>query len=67
MRIFFRLAFVSCLAFLANRPTVAAPPPPNISKTVTFIFLADDNGGLRMQNNTPFANGTGWPAGNRAR
>jgi hypothetical protein len=39
---------------------MAAPPPPNIAKTVTFIFLADDKGSPRIQNDAPVANGTGF-------
>lgn len=39
---------------------MAAPPPPEIAKTVTFIFLADDAGNPRAQNGEPVANGTGF-------
>jgi Trypsin-like peptidase domain len=40
--------------------TMATPPPPEIAKTVTFIFLADTNGVLLVRNNAPVANGTGF-------
>jgi hypothetical protein len=40
--------------------TMAAPPPPDVAKTVTFIFLADDKGNPRIQNDSPVANGTGF-------
>jgi hypothetical protein len=60
MNILFRLALFAFLACLINGPTMASPPPPNISKTVTFIFLADDTGGPRIQNDAPVANGTGF-------
>jgi|SRR5665213_923574 len=40
----------------------ATPPPPNIAKTVSFIFLADDNGNPRINPDTagPMPNGTGF-------
>ena len=50
-----RLVSLACIACLIKGPAMAAPPPPDIAKTVTFIFLADDkrwsrfpeqNGGL---------------------
>lgn len=39
---------------------MATPPPPDVAKTVAFIFLADDNGALRLENGAPRANGTGF-------
>ena len=41
---------------------MAAPPPAEVAKTVTFIFLADDAGQPRIDPNTggPIANGTGF-------
>jgi hypothetical protein len=54
----FTAAFV--LSILTQGLAMAAPPPPEISKTVTFIFLADANGQPRIQNDVPFANGTGF-------
>jgi hypothetical protein len=40
----------------------AAPPPANVAKTVSFIFLADESGKplLNPQTQEPFANGTGF-------
>jgi len=40
----------------------ATPPPPNIAKTVSFIFLADENGNPKINPDTagPMANGTGF-------
>lgn len=55
-----RLLMLVGMAFLLKGPTMAAPPPPNIAKTVTFIFLADDKGNPRILNDAPFANGTGF-------
>jgi hypothetical protein len=39
---------------------MAAPPPPDIAKTVTFIFLADAAGNPRIENGGPVPNGTGF-------
>jgi hypothetical protein len=55
-----RLVSLACIACLINGPAMAAPPPPDIAKTVTFIFLADDRGNPRIQNDAPVANGTGF-------
>ena len=51
------ISFFLCLTLGS---ALAAPPPPEVAKTVTFIFLSDDNGNIRVQNDTPFANGTGF-------
>ena len=55
-----RLVFLLFIFCLITGPAIAAPPPSNIAKTVTFIFLADDKGNPRIQNDAPFANGTGF-------
>jgi hypothetical protein len=55
-----RLVFVACFVCLTKGPAIAAPPPPDIAKAVTFIFLADDKGAPRIQNDAPIANGTGF-------
>jgi hypothetical protein len=55
-----RLVTLLCIACLIKGPAMATPPPSNIAKTVTFIFLADDKGDPRIQNDVPFANGTGF-------
>src|ERR1700737_1101817 len=39
---------------------MASPPPKDIAKTVTFIFLADDAGNPRLENGAPVPNGTGF-------
>ena len=41
---------------------MAAPPPADFAKAVTFIFLATEQGGVRTnpQTNAPVANGTGF-------
>jgi len=41
---------------------MAAPPPAEIAKAVTFIFLADQNGQplINSETNAPVANGTGF-------
>jgi hypothetical protein len=39
---------------------MAAPPPPDVAKTVAFIFLADEKGALKLENGSPSANGTGF-------
>jgi hypothetical protein len=57
------LLFVMALFMAASLETVqAAPPPPNIAKTVSFIFLADDSGNPKINPDTagPMANGTGF-------
>jgi hypothetical protein len=55
-----RLGFLMCIVCLIKGPAMAAPPPANIAKTVTFVFLADDKGEPRIQNDAPIANGTGF-------
>lgn len=55
-----RLISLACIACLIKGPAMAAPPPPNIAKTVTFIFLANDQGGPQIKNDAPVANGTGF-------
>jgi hypothetical protein len=41
---------------------MAALPPAEITKVVTFIFLADENGQplINSETNAPVANGTGF-------
>ena len=60
MRLRWRFIAALALTFLAQGIAMAAPPPAEISKTVTFIFLADANGQPRIQNDSPVANGTGF-------
>jgi hypothetical protein len=60
MAMLLRFVFLTCIVCLAKGYAMAAPPPPNIAKTVTFIFLADDSGAPRTQNDAPVANGTGF-------
>lgn len=59
-----RLYFIFLATALAicsmGRQTMASPPPPDIAKTVTFVFLADEQGNPRVQNGTPVAIGTGF-------
>jgi hypothetical protein len=62
-----RYLIIACLILsrLATAPAIAAPPPADFAKAVTFIFLADNQGQPRLdpQNNTPVANGTGFFVG----
>jgi hypothetical protein len=60
MRTLLRIGFFVWLTCLTNGLTMASPAPPEIAKTVTFIFLAGDHGAPRVQNDAPVANGTGF-------
>jgi hypothetical protein len=60
MRTVLRWIATLLLVALAEGSAMAAPPPPEVAKTVTFIFLSDDIGNIRIQNDVPFANGTGF-------
>jgi hypothetical protein len=56
------LIFLVCALFIPQEKTMGAPPPMEIAKAVTFIFLADGAGNLQLHPQTggPFANGTGF-------
>ena len=56
------LSFILSFAFVFTAPGIcmASPPPKEIAKTVTFIFLADDAGNPRLENGAPVPNGTGF-------
>jgi hypothetical protein len=54
------LLLVIFIISASTESPMAAPPPADIAKTVTFIFLADDAGNLRVQNGEPVPNGTGF-------
>jgi hypothetical protein len=55
-----RKLLIAAFLLLCPRAIMAAPPPPEIAKTVSFIFLADAAGNLKIQNGAPVANGTGF-------
>ncbi len=57
-----RATFIAlALAFLPFR-VFAMPAPPDVAKTIVFIFLADDQGNVRLAKDgiTPLVNGTGF-------
>jgi hypothetical protein len=56
------LAFIFVFASAVKEPLMAAPPPAEIAKTVTFVFLANERGELRIHPETraPVANGTAF-------
>lgn len=53
---------LSALSLFTSGGSMAAAPPQQVAKTVTFIFLADEKGALRPhpQTGAPLANGTGF-------
>jgi hypothetical protein len=61
MRLKACLLFLVFLVFNTSTETaMAAAPPAEIAKTVTFIFLDDDAGNPRTLNGGPVPNGTGF-------
>lgn len=65
MNIYLRILSVCilfCTSFAQPQNAYAAPIPPDIKKTVTFIFLADKDGKLKVHKETkePIPNGTGF-------
>jgi hypothetical protein len=56
------LLYFAVLLFLLPTNLPAAPPPHEVAKTVTFIFLADTEGNVRISPDTrePIPNGTGF-------
>lgn len=51
---------IATLLTLASVSAMASPPPPDVAKTVAFIFLADEKGEVKIENGSPRANGTGF-------
>jgi hypothetical protein len=62
MRRIGRATFVALALALVAVPAFAMPAPPEVAKTIVFIFLADDQGNVRLANDgiTPWVNGTGF-------
>src|ERR1700730_8641358 len=61
--VYFQLALAIVFVFTSTvRPAIAAPAPTELAKTVTFIFLANENGQPKIhpQTQAPIANGTGF-------
>lgn len=55
-----RKLLIAAILLLFPGSITAAPPPPEIAKTVTFVFLADAAGNPQIRDGTPVANGTGF-------
>lgn len=59
-----RLIFIAIVIAMSCVPARAAPLPPDISKIVTFIFLADAAGNVaKDESNKPIPYGTGFFVG----
>jgi hypothetical protein len=56
------LSAIACLSGFLITSVAAAPPPTEVAKAVTFVFLADDQGNVRTHPETraPVANGTAF-------
>jgi hypothetical protein len=61
-KITFAASFLLSLFVLLRLPAAAFSIPPDLKKTVTFIFLADQQGNVARnpQTHAPLANGTGF-------
>ncbi|MEH2472989.1 hypothetical protein V1281_005821 [Nitrobacteraceae bacterium AZCC 2161] len=55
----FRLA-LTAFFLIVSEMCFAGAAPKDVAKTVTFIFLADENGNPKIDNGIPVANGTGF-------